>query len=95
MHIKLEYITDALRSSRLLVITPELEQTILDLLNKAIQNDTEKPAKLLVFKHGILPGSMLCILKYNKFWLVKPIHKPGLTDEIKAAWLKFCLDHEH
>ena len=95
MHIKLEYVTDALWSGWPLVITPELEQTILYSLNKATQNDTEKPARLLAFEHGILPSSMLRILKHNKFWLVKPTHKPGLTDEIKAVWLKFCLDHEH
>ena len=95
LYIKLEYITDPLWSGWPLVVTPELEQTILDSLNKAIQNDIEKLTGLLVFEHRILPSSILCILNRNKFRSVKPTYKPGLTNEIKAAYLKFCLDYEH
>ncbi len=94
-HIKLEYVTDAPRSGRPLIVTPELERTILDSLDEATRNDTEKPAGLLAFEHGISPTSMLRILKRNKFRSVKPTHKPGLTDEMKTARLKFCSEHEH
>ena len=66
-YIKLEYVTDALWPSWPLVVIPKLKQTILDSLNKAIQNDIEKPVELLVFEHGILTSSILCILKCNKF----------------------------
>ena len=88
-HSKLKYVTDAPRSGRPLIVTPELERYILDSLDEAKRNDTEKPAGLLAFEHGISPISMLRILKHNKFRLVKPTHKPGLTDEMKAARLKF------
>ncbi len=54
-HIKLEYVTDTPRSGRPLIIIPELERTILDSLDEATRNDTEKPAGLLAFELGISP----------------------------------------
>lgn len=50
------------QSSQLLVVILELEQTIWDLLNKAIWNEIEKPAGVLAFEHGISPSFMLHIL---------------------------------
>ncbi len=84
-HIKLKYVTDATQSDRPLIVTPELEQTNLDSFDEATRNDTEKPAGLLAFEHGISLTFMLRILKRNKFRSVKPTYKPGLTDEIKTV----------
>jgi hypothetical protein len=35
------------------------------------------------------------MLKENGFRSVKELTKPGLTKEIKKAWLAFCQAHEH
>ncbi len=91
----MEYVTDALRSSRPLIVTPELKQTILDSLDEDTRNDTKQPAGLFVFEQGMSPTFMLRILKRNKFRSVKLTHKPGHTDEIKAVRSKYFLDHEH
>jgi hypothetical protein len=35
------------------------------------------------------------MLKKNRFRSVKESTKPGLTEEIKKAWLEFCKAYEH
>jgi hypothetical protein len=46
-------------------------------------------------KLGVSASTAYQMLKENRFQSVKESTKPGLTKEIKKAWLEFCKAHEH
>ena len=54
----------------------------------------EKSSEVLAYEAGISHASALRILRRNNIHNVKPTTKCGLTDEMRAARLKFCLDHQ-
>jgi hypothetical protein len=60
---------------------------------RADRNGREKSTEYLAYECGISRRSVLRVLKAAGMNYVKPTKKPGLTDEMKAARLKFCRDH--
>lgn len=71
--------------SQTLIIILELDQIILNSHNIVIQNNTRKPIKFNIFKYKILSSSILSILKYNKYRLIKLTYKSSPINEIKVA----------
>ena len=57
------------------------------------RNGREKSTEYLAYEYGISRRSVLRVLKAAGINYVKLIKKPGLTDKMKAARLKFCRDH--
>jgi hypothetical protein len=98
--LKLEYVEDAPRSGRP-PIPKETEDAILEKLANGNRNVREMPAGLIAYEHNqtheqrVSPTSVLRILKRNGYHPCKKITMPGLTNEMKEARLKFCLEHEY
>lgn len=46
-------------------------------------------------KLGVLSTTVFCILKKNRFRSVKELTKPGLTKDMKKAWLDFCKAYKY
>jgi hypothetical protein len=46
-------------------------------------------------KLGVSSTTAFCILKKNEFQSVKKLTKPGLTEDMKKAWLNFCKAYKY
>ena len=90
-----EYLPDDRRSGRPIEATPEAKEA---LLNQVRQTRKSRSYTLIELSknstYGLAPSTIYRILKEARFSSVKPTRKPGLTEAMKAARLKFCLDHQ-
>src|ERR1700677_3989725 len=86
------YVEDSKRSGRPKTVTEAVSQSILANV-RADRNGREKSTEYLAYEYGISRRSVLRVLKAAGMNYVKPTKKPGLTDKMKAARLKFCRDH--
>ena len=82
--LKLEYVTDAPRSGRPTIITPELEAVVLAAVRKN-RNSREKTSFTLGFEQGISASTALRVLKKNNMRSCKTTKKPLLTEAMKDA----------
>lgn len=83
--LTLSYVSDAPRSGRPPIITPELESAILAAVRKD-RYGREKPSFMLAAEQEISSTTVLRVLKRNNFRLVKTTKKPPLS----AAQMQAC-----
>jgi transposase len=93
MSVKLEYVEDGKRSGRPKEISEATDMAVLASV-KQDRNGREKSSEILAFEAGISHSSVLRILHKDGFTIVEPSWNPGLTEPVKAARLRFCLDHQ-
>ena len=89
-----EFFTDAPRIGRPKVITEETTSKVLEVV-RGNREGREKNAKEIGYLSGISESSALRILRKHKVGKFKPTWKPGLTQAMKDARLKFAREHEH
>ena len=86
----LSYVTDAPRSGRPKVITPEVESAILAAVRKD-RYGREKTSFMLAAEQGISVITVLKVLKKNNFRSCKTSKKPALTEAMMEARYQFAL----
>ena len=79
----LSYVTDAPRSGRPKVVTPEVESAILAAVRKD-RYGREKTLLMLTAEQGISATTVLKVLKKNNFRSCKTSQKPALTEAMIA-----------
>jgi hypothetical protein len=88
------YVEDGKRTGRpVKTVTKAIRQRLLAIFRQE-RNDREKSTEYLAYECGISYRSVHCVLKAASLNCRKPTKKPGLTDEMKAACLKFAQDQK-
>ena len=87
------YVTDAPRSGRPTVITPEVEAAIIAAIRKD-RYGREKTSFMLAAEQGISSSSTLRTLWHNGFRPCKTTKKPSLSEAMKEARYQFALRHK-
>jgi transposase len=89
-----DFLIDAPRSGRPKKITEEMEQEIIQEIRKS-RNGREKSAVELGWQFDISDASAIRTLHKHNLRKYKPSYKPGLTEEMRAARLKFAREHRY
>ena len=92
--LRIEYVIDAPKSGRSVLVTPAVEQAILKTVRKD-RNGREKISAQIGYEHALSFTTILTVLKKNGFRSCKTIKKPCLTSAMKKARLNFCLKYQH
>ena len=91
--IQLEYLVDAPRSGRPPKVTKQIERQIVKAITK-----TKTSRSLTGLEIGLQVGlserTIHRVLKRLGYRKVKPTVKPGLTEEMRKARLKFAIEHK-
>ncbi len=89
----LSHVSDAPRSKRPPIITPELESAIIAAVRKN-RYDREKTSFMLAAEQGISSTTVLRVLKRNNFRSIKTTKKPSLTEAMMKARYQFALRYK-
>ena len=89
----LSHVSDAPRSGRPPIITPELESAIIAAVRKD-RYGREKTSFMLAAEQGISSTTVLRVLKRNNFRSIKTTKKPSLTEAIMEARYQFALRYQ-
>ena len=87
--LQLKYMIDKPRSGRPILVTPGVEQAILETVRKD-RNGREKTSAQIGYEHQLSSATILRVLKRNGFRSCKTTNKPCLTLAMKKARLNFC-----
>ena len=90
----LSYVEDAPRSGRPPVITPQVEEAVIQAIRKD-RDGREKTSFMLAAEQGISSSSVLRLLKRNNFRPCKTTKKPSLTEAMMEARYQFALRYQH
>ena len=86
----LKYVLDKPRSDRSPLVTPEVEQTILETVRKD-RDGREKSSARIGYEHKLSSTTILKVMKRNNMRPCKTTKKPCLTETMREARLQFCL----
>ena len=89
-----KYVADRPCSGRPKKITEELEKEIIAAVRKN-RKGREKTSQELGWQFDLSDRSIVHTLHKHNIHSCKPSYKPGLTENMKAASLKFALEHQH